>query len=172
VAGQAMVRHVVEAALASKAAPVLVVLGHQQHEVRQALRGLKVRFVVNPDHAQGLSTSLRAGLEALPAEAEGAVVCLGDMPRVSAGLIDRLIAAFAAAGRRIVVPTWRGQRGNPVLWSRELFPAMQELAGDIGARQLILQHADAVAEVEAESDATLIDIDTPEALATYAESGR
>jgi len=130
-------------------------------------------FVVNPDHAQGLSTSLRAGLEALPAEAAGAVVCLGDMPRVSASLIDGLIAAFdPAAGRRIVVPTWRGQRGNPVLWSRELFPAMQGLTGDIGARQLILQHADAVTEVEAGSDATLIDIDTPEALAAYAEADR
>lgn len=173
VAGQAMVRHVVEAALASSAAPVLVVLGHQQHEVRQALRGLKVRFVVNADHAKGLSTSLRAGLEALPADIDGAVICLGDMPRVSAGLIDALIAAFdPAADRRIVVPTWRGRRGNPVLWSRDLFPAMRELAGDVGARQLILQHADAVAEVEAESDATLIDIDTPEALAAYAEAGR
>ena len=71
-----------------------------------------------------------------------------------------------------MVPTWRGKRGNPVLWSRELFPAMQELAGDVGARHLIRQHADAVAEVEAESDATLIDIDTPEALAAYAEAGR
>ncbi|MFL5332910.1 MAG: NTP transferase domain-containing protein [Geminicoccaceae bacterium] len=164
-----MVRHVVEAALASQASPVVVVLGHEQHGVRQALRGLKVRFAVNPDYAAGLSTSLRTGLDALPPEAAGAVVCLGDMPRVSAGLIDRLIAAFdPVEGRAIVVPTWRGKRGNPVLWARTFFAEMQTVAGDVGARQLIGLHAGAVVEVEAESDAALIDIDTPEALAAYA----
>jgi molybdenum cofactor cytidylyltransferase len=172
VGGKAMVRHVVEAALASRVAPVVVVVGHQQHEVRQALRGLKVRFAVNPDHQEGLSTSLQIGLGALPPEVDAAVVCLGDMPRVTAGLIDRLVAAFdPGAGRRIVVPTWRGKRGNPVLWSRAFFPEMQGVAGDVGARHLIGQHPDALVEVEAESDAALVDIDTPEALAAFAEPG-
>ena len=171
VAGKPMVRHVVEAALASRADPVVVVLGHQQHEVRQALRGLKVRFATNPDYAEGLSTSLRTGLGALPPDIAGAVVCLGDMPRVSAALIDRLIAAFdPVEGRSIVVPTWHGKRGNPVLWSRAFFAEMQTVAGDVGARHLIGEHAGAVVEVEAESDGTLIDIDTPEALAAYAEA--
>lgn len=170
--GRPMVRHVVEAALASAAAPVVVVLGHQQHEVRQALRGLKVRFAVNPDYAQGLSTSLRAGLAALPPEVEGAVVCLGDMPRVTAALVDRLLAAFdPAADRRIVVPTRLGQLGNPVLWSRELFDEMLGITGDVGARHLIRAHAASVAEVEVDDDAALLDIDTPEALAAYAAAG-
>jgi molybdenum cofactor cytidylyltransferase len=169
IGGKPMVRHVVEAALASRAAPVVVVLGHQQHEVRQALRGLKVRFAINPDYEGGLSTSLRAGLEALPPDAAGAVVCLGDMPRVTAGLIDRLIAAFdPVEGRGIVVPTWRGKRGNPVLWARAYFAQMGAVAGDVGARHLIGEHAHAVVEVEAGSDAALVDIDTPEALAAYA----
>jgi molybdenum cofactor cytidylyltransferase len=170
--GKPMVRHVVEAALASRAAPVVVVLGHQQHEVRQALRGLKIHFVVNPDHAAGLSTSLRAGLDALPTDTAGAIVCLGDMPRVTTGLIDRLVAAFdPVEGRSIVVPTWRGKRGNPVLWARAFFAEMQAVAGDVGARHLIGEHAGTVVEVEADSDETLIDIDTPEALATFAEAG-
>jgi molybdenum cofactor cytidylyltransferase len=169
IAGKAMVRHVVEAALASRAAPVIVVLGHQQHEVRAALRGLKVRFVTNPDHADGLSTSLKVGLAAVPEEAGGAVVCLGDMPRVSADLIDRLVAAFSPVeGRGIVVPTWDGKRGNPVLWARAFFPEMHGLAGDVGARHLIGQHAGAVVEVDAGDDATLIDIDTPEAMTAFA----
>ncbi|HEX6010332.1 MAG TPA: molybdopterin-binding/glycosyltransferase family 2 protein [Geminicoccaceae bacterium] len=172
VGGKPMVRHVVEAALASRAAPVVVVVGHQQHEVRQALRGLKVRFAANPDHQEGLSTSLRAGLGALPPEVDAAVVCLGDMPRVTPGLIDRLVAAFdPGAGRRIVVPTWRGKRGNPVLWSRAFFAEMRGAAGDVGARHLIGQHPDALVEVEAESDGALVDIDTPEALAAFAEAG-
>jgi molybdenum cofactor cytidylyltransferase len=166
-----MVRQVAEAALASRADPVVVVVGHQQHQVRQALRGLKVRFAHNPDYAGGLSTSLRAGLGALPSDCAGAVVCLGDMPRVSAALIDRLIAAFdPVEGRSIVVPTWRGKRGNPVLWARAFFAEMQGVAGDVGARHLIGEHAGAVVEVEADGEGTLIDIDTPEALAAYAEA--
>ncbi len=172
VAGKPMVRHVVEAALASTAAPVMVVLGHQQHEVRQALRGLRVHFATNPAFAEGLSTSLRAGIAALPPEVDGAVVCLGDMPLVSAGLIDRLIGAFDPdAGRRIVVPTWQGRRGNPVLLARELFDAVAAITGDVGARDLLRAHAASVAEIEAEDDAALIDIDTPEALAAHAEAG-
>jgi molybdenum cofactor cytidylyltransferase len=151
---------------------VVVVLGHQQHEVRHALRGLKVRFAQNPDFADGLSTSLRTGLAALPPESAGAVVCLGDMPRVSTALIDSLVATFdPVEGRAIVVPTWHGKRGNPVLWGRAFFAEMQNVAGDVGARHLIGEHAGAVVEVEAESDGTLIDIDTPEALAAYAGAG-
>lgn len=170
--GKPMVRQVVESALASAAAPVVVVLGHQQHEVRQALRGLKVRFIVNPDYAQGLSTSLRAGLAALAPEVEGAVICLGDMPRVSAALIDRLLAAFdPAAGRRIVAPSRDGQVGNPVLWSRELFDEMSGVTGDVGARHLIRTHASSVTELAVDDDAALVDIDTPEALAAYAAAG-
>lgn len=171
VAGKPMVRHVVEAAIASRADPVLVVLGHQQHEVRQALRGLKVRFAHNPDFALGLSTSLKAGLAALPGEAAGAVVCLGDMPGVTTALIDRLIAAFdPIEGRAIVVPTRHGKRGNPVLWARAFFAEMQAVSGDVGARHLIGEHAGSVVEIEADSDGPLQDIDTPEALAAYTEA--
>ncbi|MFO1072782.1 MAG: molybdopterin-binding/glycosyltransferase family 2 protein [Geminicoccaceae bacterium] len=170
VAGKPMVRHVVEAALASRASPVVVVLGHQQHEVRQALRGLKVEFVHNLEHAAGLSTSLKAGLAALPAGVAGAVVCLGDMPRIGAALIDRLIAAFdPAEGRAIVLPTWHGKRGNPVLWGRAFFAEMQAVAGDVGARHLIGAHGEAVVEIDAGDDAALVDIDTPEALAAFTQ---
>ena len=167
--GKPMVRRVVEAALASRASPVVVVVGHQQHEVRQALRGLKVVFAANPDYDAGLSTSLRAGLAALPETAAGVLVCLGDMPRIGPALLDRLIAAFdPVEGRGIVVPTWRGKRGNPVLLARAYFAAMQTVAGDVGARHLIGEHADAVVEVEMDSDAALIDIDTPDAFASFA----
>ena len=105
--------------------PVIVVTGHQRERVERALAGLKVTLVHNPDYADGLSTSLKTGIAALPADADGAVVCLGDMPQVEAGLIDRLIAAFdPARGALIVVPTIDGKRGNPVLWSRRFFPEL------------------------------------------------
>ena len=164
--GQPMVRHAALAALAAGLEPILVVTGHAPDAVEAALHGLPVRFVHNPDHRDGLSTSLRAGLEALGETGDGVVVCLGDMPQINRAHLDRLIAAFAPAdGRSIVVPTHHGRRGNPVLWSRRYFPQMRALEGDVGARHLFAQHAADVHEVEMDDDATLVDVDTPEALA-------
>ena len=94
------------------------------------------------------------------------------LPRqVGSALLDRLIAAFdPVEGRGIVVPTWRGKRGNPVLWGRPYFAEMQTIAGDVGARHLIGEHAAAVVEVEMDSDAALVDIDTPDAFAAFTEA--
>ncbi len=171
IAGVPMVARVVRAAAASRADPVVVVTGHQAARVRAALAGLDVGFADNPDYAQGLSTSLATGLAALPDDIDGAVVCLGDMPRVDAGLIDRLIAAFAPGeGRAICLPTHGNKRGNPVLWARRYFAEIEAIAGDVGARHLIGEHADAVCEVAVEDDAVLIDIDTPAELAALEQA--
>ncbi len=166
VEGKPMVARVVDAALASDARPVIVVTGHQQQDVRAALAGREVQFVHNPDYADGLSTSLRAGLAALPANTDAALVCLGDMPDVSAAHIGRLAAAFdPEEGRTICVPTFAGKQGNPVLWGADWFAEMQNLKGDVGAKHLIGEHADAVCEVPMPDEATLRDIDTPEEMA-------
>jgi len=102
----------------------------------------------------------------VPAEADGAVICLGDMPQVDGGLIDRLIAAFdPEQGALGVVPTIDGKRGNPVLWSRRFFPDLMAIEGDIGARRLIGRYGEAVIEVPVTGKAALVDIDTQEALA-------
>ncbi|WP_439814142.1 NTP transferase domain-containing protein [Zavarzinia sp. CC-PAN008] len=163
--GSAMVARVVDAALASDAGPVLVVTGHQAESVRAALGDRPVTFVHNPHAAQGLSTSLKAGIAALPGDVDGAIVLLGDMPRVSAGHIDTLIAAFnPVEGRAICVATHNGKRGNPVLWGRDFFAAMAGIEGDVGAKHLIGANADLVCEVALDR-AVLTDIDTPEALA-------
>jgi molybdenum cofactor cytidylyltransferase len=164
--GKALVRIVAEQAVASKAGSVTVVTGHQAAEVEKALAGLKVSFVRNPDFAEGLATSVKAGIAAIPADADGAVVCLGDMPLIDARLIDRLIAAFAPdRGHLITVPVSDGRRGNPVLWSRRFFGELMTLDGDIGARHLIAKHAEAVADVPVEGAGAFLDIDTPQALA-------
>jgi len=163
--GQPMVRRAVEAALASAARPVFVILGHDAHRVRAALRGCSVHFIDNPDYAAGMSTSLRQGLAALPEDIDGALILLGDMPRVDQPAIDRLIAAFnPVEGRSICVPVWNGKRGNPVLWARRYFSEMAGISGDVGARHLIGEHGDQVAEISMPDDGTLVDIDTPEAL--------
>src|SRR6266511_506266 len=165
IAGRPLVRIVVEEALASHAKPVIVVVGHERAEVEKALAGLPVQLIHNPDFAQGLGTSLKAGIAAVPAEADGAIVCLGDMPQVDASLIDRLITAFDPdRGALIVMPTVEGRRGNPVLWSRRFFPDLMAIEGDVGARHFIGRYSEAVVEVPLEGRAALVDIDTPEAL--------
>jgi molybdenum cofactor cytidylyltransferase len=165
VGGRPLVSHMVDAALASRAAPVIVVTGHQAAEVERALGDRRVQIVHNPDYAEGLSTSLKAGVAALPEDAEGVLVALGDMPRIRGAQIDRLIAAFnPLEGRAIVVPTVRGKRGNPVLFATRFVAEMGQIGGDVGARHLIGEHDDVVVEIEMEDDAALLDIDTPEAL--------
>jgi molybdenum cofactor cytidylyltransferase len=163
--GKPMVRHVVEVALASAARPVLVVTGHQAAEVGDALAGLDVTLVANPDYATGLASSLKAGIRAVPPDCDGALILLGDMPRVAPEQIDRLIAALAAEPECIVVPVHAGQRGNPVLWPRRYYAELLQLAGDAGARRLLAVHLEAIREIAIDDEAILSDIDTPEALA-------
>ena len=163
--GKPMVRHVVEAALASRARPVLVVTGHQATDVEAALAGLDVTLVPNPDYATGLASSLKAGVGAVPVACDGALILLGDMPRVTPQHIDGLIAAFAAAADAVVVPVHEGRQGNPVLWPRRYFAELLQLQGDAGARRLIAEHRGRVREVQVGSDAIFADVDTPEALA-------
>jgi molybdenum cofactor cytidylyltransferase len=165
IGGKPLVRIAAEQALASRARPVVVVTGHQREQVEAVLKGLAVKLVHNPDYAEGLSTSLKVGVAALPAEADGAIVCLGDMPQVDAALIDRLIAAFdPEKGALVAVPTIAGKRGNPVVWSRRFFADLGKLDGDVGARHLIGSYPEAVVEVPVTGNGALVDVDTPDAL--------
>ena len=165
IAGRSLVRIVVEEALASRAHPVIVVTGHQRERVEAVLAGLPIAFVHNPHFADGLGTSLKTGIGALPADTDGVIVCLGDMPQVDAKLIDRLIEAFdPEGGALVVVPTIDGKRGNPVVWSRRFFPDLMTVEGDVGARHLIGRYSEVVAEVPLTGTAALTDVDTPEAL--------
>jgi molybdenum cofactor cytidylyltransferase len=166
--GAPLIRRSVQAVLGSRARPVIVVTGHQSDRVVACLAGLDVTYVHNPHYAEGLSTSLRAGLDAVPAPAEGALVCLGDMPAVSAAHIDALVAGFdPQAGRSIGVPTHNGKRGNPTLWARSLFEEMRTAAGDVGARHLIGANESLVYQIEFDDTAVLTDLDTPAQWAEY-----
>jgi molybdenum cofactor cytidylyltransferase len=167
IGGKPLVRIAAEQALGSHARPVIVVTGHERERVEAALDGLQIERVHNPDFAQGLSTSLKAGLRALPADVDAAIIALADMPRVDAALLDQLIASFdPEKGALIVLPTIEGKRRNPVLWSRRFFADLMAIEGDVGARHLIGRYAEAVAELPVASRAALLDVDTPEALRT------
>lgn len=162
--GHPIIATVVDHALSAGLTEVVVVCGHQEAEIRKALAGKPVNIVPCPDYADGMSASLRCGLKALAPEIDAAMVLLGDMPRVGADLLRRMSAAFnPTEGRSIIVPSFAGKRGNPVLWDRRFFAEMMELAGDVGAKHLIGEHADQVTEIEAGDSGIMMDVDTPEA---------
>lgn len=163
--GKPLVCHVVDALLATAARPIVVVTGHQSSEVRAALFGREVQFVHNPDFAEGLSSSLRVGLSHIDSSSDGVLICLGDMPRVRTQHLEALMGAFEPEdGREVVVPTFAGRRGNPVLWSARHFASMRELRGDQGARELLRRLAAVTCMVPMPDDGVLLDVDTPEAL--------
>jgi len=172
--GTAMVAHVADTVLATSAHPVVIVTGHEAVAVEAALSGRDVTFAHNPRFAEGLSTSLRQGLTALEEmnfPADGVLVCLGDMPRLQTHQLEKLISAFSPDdGRSVCVPTFNGQRGNPVLWGRTVFSEIENVSGDVGARHLIGEYEDTVCEVAMDNDAIFIDVDTPEAMAAVGAS--
>lgn len=164
VGGKPMVRIAAEAALDSAAGEVIVVTGHEAERMAKELGDLDVRLVDNPDYAEGLSTSLRAGLSAVSPDSDAAIVALADMPRVTAEVLDQLMDAFSRTpATQIVVPTFEGKRGNPVLWGRRFFADLMTVEGDVGGRALIGAHGGLVSEIDVGADVEL-DVDTPEAL--------
>lgn len=171
--GRPLVRHAAEAALASRLAGLVVVTGAAAAQVRAALAGLDgpLQTIECGDYAAGQAASLRAGLAALPAAAAAAVVLLVDMPLVGPRLIDQIIAEHAAApGAVAVVPRHQGRRGNPVLLAAALFPELQALGGDTGARAVLERHGDQVRWLDVDDPAAVTDIDTPEAYARLVEA--
>ena len=170
VGGEPMVRRVAAVANVGGAKPVVVVTGHEAAEVGAALHGLGVTVILNLEYADGLSTSLRAGLSALPVEIDGALILLGDMPEVEASVLSALMSAFTGTSA-ICVPVRHGRKGNPVLWGRRYFPEMMELTGDAGAKPLMARHQAQVIEVEVATDSIFQDVDAPDDIARIRQAG-
>jgi molybdenum cofactor cytidylyltransferase len=200
--GVPVVARVVRAAVAANAAPVVVVTGHQSDDVGTAVmralekRGARdsesmsapspIELVHNGRWAEGMSTSIAAGLGALVGRVDAALICLGDMPGSSAATMRALADAFrvatehgtagapraSGASRTLLdtthaaawVPVFGGERGNPVLWSSAWFARLRELDGDRGAKALLESLGDRVVQVPVEDPGILRDVDTPEAL--------
>jgi molybdenum cofactor cytidylyltransferase len=171
--GAPIVRRVAGIALASGAGPVIVVTGFDAARVANALHDLRVTIVHNATFEEGLSSSLRAGLSALPSDSDGTLILLGDMPAIESSDLEALIAAFAAKDRQaICVPVRHGRRGNPVLWGAAYFAEMMSLSGDVGAKPLMARHTEHVTEVAAGSDGIFADVDTPSDLARLTADAR
>ena len=165
VAGTPMVRRVVETALESRARPVIVVTGHEADAIEAALAGLPLVLARNPDYGSGLASSLGVGIATVPADCAAALVLLGDMPHVQPATLAALVAALDPhAGRTVAVPTFRGRRGNPVIWHRTHFSALMKLEGDRGARALLATLGDAVRAVPVADPGIHVDFDSEDAM--------
>lgn len=158
--GEPLVRRIAGRAIRSRLAQVTVVVGHQANRVAAALTGLPVRIIENAAHRVGQASSVRAGLEVVGNEASGTLFMPVDQPYLGVDLIDGLIELFEATGGPIVVPTFEGIRGAPVLFARSLFPELERLEGDAGGRQLFSLHADEIVELPLADSAPLQDLDT------------
>lgn len=163
--GKPLLAHVLESAKASSAADRVVVSGHEARQIEDLAGTAGARTVHNARFAEGMATSLAAGIAVVPADCSGAIILLGDMPRITASQIDRMIGTFSAAGEEaIVMATHGGVRGNPVLWPRRYFAEIAQIEGDKGARDLLAEHARQIISVEL-GEAAGFDVDTPQALA-------
>ena len=171
--GKPMVRHAVEAVMQTGINRIFVVTGYQSKKLENALNGLKFKLVKNSQYSQGLSSSLKAGVNALPESIEGALVMLGDMPGVNPSHLNLLMEAFKPDENKLIcVPTSEGKRGNPVLWHKRFFSSISEVSGDVGARHLIGEYDDYVVDVEMNDNAVILDLDTPEAVQAYLKADK
>lgn len=161
--GVALVRRAAEALLGAGLSPVVVVVGADAEAVEGELRGPRLQVIRNPRHAEGMGTSVAAGVAALGSGVGAVAVALGDMPRLRADTVRALHRAFLATGRGIAVPLWEGRRGHPVLFDLTRYrPHLLGLTGDEGARSVLQSCPDDVLEVPVDDPGVVLDVDTPE----------
>lgn len=161
--GEPLVRHAVETVVEADVDDVTVVLGHDAPQVAATVEEFDdVSVRANPDYEQGLATSVRAGVRgARDADADAVLVALGDMPAVSCRTVDNLVAVLRQGLASAAAAAYEGTRGNPVVFDRRYFDALERLDGDEGGRSVLLASDDAVA-VETGDQGVVFDVDRPE----------
>ncbi|HEX6543937.1 MAG TPA: nucleotidyltransferase family protein [Ktedonobacterales bacterium] len=168
-AGHPLAWHAVRVASESSADAVLVVLGNEADRVGAALPEGRYQPVRNPRYAEGLSTSLQAGLDALPAEIDGALILLADMPFTSQATLEALLAIARESPQQIVATNQRGRPAPPVYWPRAWFAALHAIHGDEGGRSLLMRSPESVRLVELIQPNEALDVDAPEDYQRIAE---
>ncbi len=170
--GKILLQRTLENVRASQAQDIVLVLGFAAEAITSQLSTEGVKVVINPDHQQGMGTSLRTGVAALDPQTRAALVVLADQPFVSPATLDQIINQYRESEGQIVIPMYRGFRGNPVLLDRSVFPEVMSLSGDIGCRAIFGDHLDGIVKVAVDDIGILLDIDTPEDLARWRHIGQ
>jgi molybdenum cofactor cytidylyltransferase len=163
--GKALIAQAVDTLLESEVDEIIVVLGHEADKVKEKLQGKQVTVIENPSYRQGMSTSIRVGLGAVSSGTTAIMIYLADQPLLEAQDVNRLIRAFVEArkqGKSIVVPFFRGQRGNPVILDSSYKEAILDVVGEVGCKRVIKRNPDKVLVVEMETDHVVRDVDSIE----------
>ncbi len=159
-----MIQNIIDTATKSNARDNIIVLGHEKEQIEKFVKK-NITIVANNEYKNGLSTSLKKGISALPEDCDAAVIILGDMPKISFNLINSLIKNFDPKNNiNIVIPSHKGKRGNPILIGRKFFPDILKLKGDMGAKNIINNNINDIYDIPQRTSSSLIDIDTKEDL--------
>ena len=165
-----IIEQAVDNLVGSKIDEVIVVLGDRAGAVKRLIAGRPVKLAINPDYEQGMSTSIVAGLGLVDSQTSAVMLALGDQPLIDSQTIDWLIAGFRSHDRGIALPTYRGNRGHPVIFSMRYKESLLALKGDVGARQIIQENPGDILEVAVDCEGIQIDIDTADCY--YLESNK
>jgi molybdenum cofactor cytidylyltransferase len=155
-----VLEHCLRVLLSSQVGEVWVVLNKQTWELGQRLRGPRVKLVHNPRSQEGMSTSIRKGIQAMGQKSRAVLIALGDHPLLKVNTVNALIRAYVEKKGTIIVPVFRGKRGHPVLFDRRYVKELLKLKKDVGARALLERHRKEVYEVHSKSEGVVVDIDT------------
>ena len=139
---------------------LIVVLGYRAQELMVKVANRPVKIAINPAYEQGMSTSIIAGLHMVDKKARAVMLALGDQPVIGSKIIDKLIAEFYKHNKGIVVPTYRGKHGHPVIFAAKYRPELSTLKGDTGAKKIVEAHPEDALEIEVSSESILLDINT------------
>lgn len=161
-AGETILEHTLKNVRASGVSEIVLVLGHAAENVEKEISTESVKIVRNPDYQQGMGTSLRTGLAAVNPQASAALIVLADQPFVQPETINQLITCHQGAKPQIVIPTFNGFRGNPVLLDRSVFAELQSLTGDVGCRAIFGDHTENIRKLAVNDIGILLDIDSPD----------
>ena len=166
IGGEALLVKLVASVCASDVGQVLVVIGHEAEKIRRELNEFPLNFVYNPNFSEGMTTSIKYGVKVVSHECDGLLICLGDMPFINTSEINKLIHAYAKNRIKgeglIVVPVFKRQRGNPVLFSIEFRNDILEHKIESGCKEVIMKNSDSVMEIEMDDEKMLLDVDTME----------
>ncbi len=167
--GKTLLEQVLGALLHSQVDEIILVLGHEAGRIREKISARGIKIAINPVYQEGMSASLRYGLSIMDKAAEAFLVALGDQPGIRKETINQLIDAFhrTLPRKNIVLPTYRSKPGHPVLFGIQYREAMAGLSGDVGGRQILIDHPEDILALEMDTDEVLQDIDTPEDYREY-----
>ena len=171
IGGETILERTLNNVRASDAAEIVLVLGHAAEMVEKEISTEQIRVVHNPDYQQGMGTSLRTGLASVSAEASGALIVLADQPFVRPETLNELITCHQESKPQIIIPMYRGFRGNPVLLDRSVFDEVKGLNGDVGCRAIFGDHTEGIRKLPVDDAGILLDIDSRGDYETLGDAG-